>query len=799
MKKGLAYSALAATLVASLVVLLMAGPADAELRRVTVRLATGEVVKVTVDVPPGTSAEAVEVPGLPGAKVIDLGAPVTSAPAPKADEPAGDNDSGAQDGVKEKVDKGKKQTERGTGKAKDRKKRASKKKGNARSKAEGRRRSAGGLKAPAKPRLRTRGGAPTRSNPGFFEATPGPASITGVPNFAIRQFQVPIFLLPIYQAAGIEYGIRWEVLASINKIETNFGRNLNVSSAGALGWMQFMPATWRQYGVDGNKDGRKDPYNPVDAIFAAARYLKASGGDTNLKKAIFAYNRADWYVDMVMVQARLIAGYPPELVGSLTGLTEARFPVYAKARYADDLDEKDFRKKFRRGQNAANVIEDRADRDGIEIFARKGAPVIAVNDGVIRKVGRSKRLGRYIVLEDVYGNRFTYARLGRVSKLYPVPKGDAGNKEGATKTVFATPRKDPKPTRPASAGRQPKDTRSASELFTDQGTASPESVSKERLFAHPNRPNARAAGGIDQLLAGKLDGFTTFRNYFSRAFGLDAKNVRLKRLRKGARVIGGTILGRVGRPEPAKASYMRFEIRPVGRGAPRVDPKPILDGWKLLEATAIYRASGRNALRGDDKSSVGQILLLPKTLLERRILNDERIKIHPCGRTDIRTGQIDRRVLVSIAYLAESGLVPTVTSLKCGRTGLTSSGRVSAHNSGNAVDIAALNGVSVTGRQERGGITDQAVRRLMLLQGNVEPAQIISLIDRGANTLAMSDHADHIHVGFQPLIGDKGGGSLKVLKAGQWNDLVKRLGQIDNPVVPRRPSKYSLPARGRGR
>jgi cell wall-associated NlpC family hydrolase len=67
--------------------------------------------------------------------------------------------------------------------------------------------------------------------------------------------------------------------------------------------MQFMPASWEAYGVDGNRDGVKDPYNPVDAIFAAARYLKAAGADTDLRGAIFAYNHADWYVDQVLDQA----------------------------------------------------------------------------------------------------------------------------------------------------------------------------------------------------------------------------------------------------------------------------------------------------------------------------------------------------------------------------------------------------------------------------------------------------------------------------------------------------------------
>ncbi len=68
------------------------------------------------------------------------------------------------------------------------------------------------------------------------------------------------------------------MLAAINEVETDYGRDLSVSSAGAEGWMQFLPSSWAQYGVDANGDGFKDPYNPADAIFAAARYLRAAGG-----------------------------------------------------------------------------------------------------------------------------------------------------------------------------------------------------------------------------------------------------------------------------------------------------------------------------------------------------------------------------------------------------------------------------------------------------------------------------------------------------------------------------------------
>ena len=121
----------------------------------------------------------------------------------------------------------------------------------------------------------------------------------------------------------------------------------------------------------------------------------------------------------------------------------------------------------------------------------------------------------------------------------------------------------------------------------------------------------------------------------------------------------------MGRPAAGGGARLTFSIRPAGKGAPKIDPKPILDGWKLLEATAIYRASGRNVLYGKgDTVSVGQVLLWPKRLLERRVLSDERVEIYACGRDDIKSGQVDRRVLATLEYLAESGLSPTVTSLK---------------------------------------------------------------------------------------------------------------------------------------
>jgi murein DD-endopeptidase MepM/ murein hydrolase activator NlpD len=107
-------------------------------------------------------------------------------------------------------------------------------------------------------------------------------------------------LRSIWQAAGSTYGIPWEVLAAINKVETDFGRNLGPSSAGAVGWMQFMPSTWARWGIDANGDGVADPDNPTDAIFSAARYLAGCGGQFDIAGALYCYNHASWYVTEVM-------------------------------------------------------------------------------------------------------------------------------------------------------------------------------------------------------------------------------------------------------------------------------------------------------------------------------------------------------------------------------------------------------------------------------------------------------------------------------------------------------------------
>jgi murein DD-endopeptidase MepM/ murein hydrolase activator NlpD len=128
-------------------------------------------------------------------------------------------------------------------------------------------------------------------------------------------------LLGLWQSAGQAYGVPWNVLAAINKIESNFGRNMGPSSAGAIGWMQFMPSTWLRWGTDANGDGIADPWNPVDAIYSAARYLAASGAASDIRQAVFSYNHATWYVNDVLSLA--------QLYGSGGGDTTVGQPVFA--------------------------------------------------------------------------------------------------------------------------------------------------------------------------------------------------------------------------------------------------------------------------------------------------------------------------------------------------------------------------------------------------------------------------------------------------------------------------------------
>ena len=133
---------------------------------------------------------------------------------------------------------------------------------------------------------------------------------------------IPADYLALYKDAGEKYGIPWNVLAAVGKVETDHGRsNLpGVGSgenyAGAGGPMQFLAPTFKSFGVDGDKDGRKDRYDPKDAIPSAANYLKHSGAPDRMRSAIFAYNHSWDYVNLVLDWAKRYVGGDFEVVQS---------------------------------------------------------------------------------------------------------------------------------------------------------------------------------------------------------------------------------------------------------------------------------------------------------------------------------------------------------------------------------------------------------------------------------------------------------------------------------------------------
>lgn len=216
---------------------------------------------------------------------------------------------------------------------------------------------------------------------------------------------IPPNLLPIYQEAEKRYGVAWNILAAINSIETSFGTNLSISSCGAVGWMQFMPTTWSGgsnpnavdspdsplydtdpqriaqyggYGVDGDGDGKADPYNPADAIFSAAYLLQKNGYQKNPEQAIYQYNHDYGYVKDVMELAMMFASMRPNINGSVLWPLPGQY-TYISSPFGT------------RADPFTKVI---TEHEGIDLPAPEGTPVFVVADGQVIYAG----------WDDIYGN-----------------------------------------------------------------------------------------------------------------------------------------------------------------------------------------------------------------------------------------------------------------------------------------------------------------------------------------------------------------------------------------------------------
>jgi Transglycosylase SLT domain len=620
---------------------------------------------------------------------------------------------------------------------------------------------------------------------------------------ALDFYRIPLFLLPIYQAAAAQYGVPWQILAAINEIETDYGTDLSISSAGAEGWMQFMPSTWLEWGVDALNAGYADPYNPVDAIFAAARYLSAAGASSNLDTAIFAYNHSEAYVSSVLLRAKLIASYPDQVISTLTGLVDADLPVngrligwepppastalpssssatagatptgsgsQAASGAASEGGSSSPGAGTTPGSSPAPPPASAASAAGTPanapqlatLMSEPNADAVAVQDGVVVKVGHSRKLGNYVQLRDVYGDVFTYAGLQSIARSYSISPAQA-----------------------AEDAVQP----SGSSASAHPSSSSATVTGKVRAFAHPGNPDARVA----RAKASRK----------RRATG------RVRPLRNGAIVTQGTVLGRVSTPVGATEGSIRFAIQPVGDTG-TIDPSAILANWSQLHSALHPRGvKGNPSLVG---ATASDALLLSKPRLEREVLSDPGIAMPECARHEVAAGKIDKRALAVLAYLSRSGLKPTVGTLPCGNGAYTANGYVFPGHSGDAIAILAINGTPIAGHQGAGSITDTTIRTLLTLPGEYFPARIVSLMryPGAPSTVARPDHGSYIEVVFalkakRAAAGRKAahaartGASASVpaavgggLSATQWEQLISRAGALTAPHVVTKPTSGAI-------
>jgi hypothetical protein len=633
---------------------------------------------------------------------------------------------------------------------------------------------------------------------------------------ALSFYRIPLFLLPIYQAAAVQYGVPWQVLAAINEVETNFGTDLSVSTAGAVGWMQFMPETWLQYGVDALGAGYADPYNPVDAIFAAARYLHAAGASSNLRGAILAYNHSEAYAESVLLRARLFASYPSSAIATLTGLSEGSLPVadarvapgspiptaQAPASAAAPTASTPGSTPAPTPQASAKVVAGAPSAQLSELLGRKRAPVVAVEDGRIVGIGVSRKIGQYMLLRDTYGDLFTYGGLGSIASAYRLAKPTPLQ---VPKEALPSGEASSAPTAPASAGSQSPvtlhvATRKSANTATPsakagQVQAAPGAASgKVRVFAHPGNPDAVAAKRL--------------REQAARDKALAAGWAALQR---GSLVSQGTVLGHLSAGGEGNHASLRFSIRPAGAQSP-VDPRPILENWRQLSSALHPQGSKSGAVLAG--ATAADAFQLSAGELERAVLADPGIQMGACDRSQVATGKVDPHVLALLVFLSRSGLKPTVGELRCGSVMSTAAGAQTIFPVPGTLDIAAINGVPIAGHQGAGTIADVTIRTLLTVKHHYAPERIVSLMSYpGApSTIAAGDHSTFIQLEV-PTVSSAGssaahavaksarvtGGSSKATHPGslsldtfEWQRLVDQIASIQQPKVAVAPSAAAI-------
>jgi murein DD-endopeptidase MepM/ murein hydrolase activator NlpD len=635
-----------------------------------------------------------------------------------------------------------------------------------------------------------------------------------VPQFYVQSFHIPPFLLPIYQAAGAAYGIPWQTLAAINEVETDYGTNLNVSSAGAIGWMQFLPSTWRRYGVDASAAGFQDPYNAADAIFAAARYLAAAGGTHNLPGAIFAYNHSHAYVESVLLRAQLLSGEPSALVNSVTELAEGDFPIqlsyHASYRPASASLGRSAAVGATAGIGAsatapspsaigAATASPAGQTPAADIFADSNAAVVAAQDGTVIAIGHNHALGRFVILRNAFGDHFAYGNLASVSAWYPRPKRNRASAQILSTATPAALASGPRPGgTPASAGAQSSGkTAAPAGLFAEQHNAAAAAAASAASLPTVTLTVNLRSSPVSATLFTPLEALEratpakaprvphgVLSHYFTGAFGLRPSQLELAPLRVGSHVLAGTILGRLATTSGTRQPHLVFELRPAGSGQSLVDPRPFLDAWSQLATLELHRQSSSAPVYGPNlhSANAGALLLTSQVDIERIVLQDTRVSLPGCERAAITAGNVDRRVLASLELLVIHGLDPTVSGAWCS-TSAQRHGTPAILKTPNAIALRALNGSPAVG-----SAASAAIAALGSLRGSSRPAIGERTIP---GPLVISFAPAHQPQALAASASFTAGFALSTTR---WSQLDARLSQIREPRVPTAISKVALRA-----
>ncbi|HEY2940369.1 MAG TPA: hypothetical protein VGJ27_11195 [Gaiellaceae bacterium] len=205
--------------------------------------------------------------------------------------------------------------------------------------------------------------------------------------------------------------------------------------------------------------------------------------------------------------------------------------------------------------------------------------------------------------------------------------------------------------------------------------------------------------------------------------------------------------GHNSRVPATRPSLRALSLRLSGLGG-RANPWASALAYSSDTAFADRVVALRHYYRAVGLASLVYGLLSQKADLKDRVLHDSRLLIYPGGRNDVAAGRVDVRVLALMLYLADTYHQVVVSCLVSGHRLYARPGVISAHIYGRAVDIAALDGESIYGHQQPGGITERAVRSILMLPGGMLPAQVISLIGLGGPSFPLANHYDHIHVGY---------------------------------------------------